>query len=628
MEKKKKKRRNARKVRRVKRILAFTLLVFAGLIFVAVKKDLLFNSDKNTDNNYGAFNNETPLFNVVEAQVPVINTANLIDYSKKKAVEQMTTVEDILGSRVAITAEMFAEQNAKTYVSLPSSGVNTFADITSCKINSRTGNVKLQYKLPGGLPESDDDKLYLFELPTYATEHGAGYIATADKWEEGCFVFDLTTSRLYDKYVIAVKKNDAFVDISRGHYITNPEAIAKYNYAYPKASSIKGLIIDPNKTSEWSDLGIKQAAYNITIGNLQGATTNANYPTVHYKYNGKSYAFNGQKIAEYDKIFKSLTNKGVVTTVVLLNDMNRSYLQLVHPNARNGRCPYYMFNAADQSGVEYLAATASFLANRYSGTAHGQVVNWVVGNEVNAREAWNYMDYTSVENFTEEYVQAYRVVYTAIKSTNANARVYMCLDQMWDRNLSSNDAYDAKDVLDAFNNEIILKGNIDYGIAHHSYPVPLTWPKFWDMPSNYKRMNLVDDTTGTDYITVQNLYVLTDYISQSHFLTEDGEVRSVLLNEVGFGSDHGEVLQSASFAYAYYLVDANQHVDGFIINKQVDHPVEIAQGLSMGLSTMGGHHKHIYNVFKHIDTAASNDVTAFAKDVIGISSWSQVITQH
>jgi len=405
MEQKRKKRRNARKVRRVKRILALTIFVIACVVFAWIKKDLFVNTDNSTDDLLGAFNNETPLFNVSEEIVPVINTANLIDYSKRVAAEDLTTVEYMLGNRVAITAEMFDEQNTKTYVDLPGSGATSVANITSCKINSRTGNVKLQYELPGGIPESDDDKLYLFELATYAKEHGSNFIATTDKWEEGCFLFDLTTTRLYDKYVIAVKKNDTFVDISRGHYITNPEAVAKYNYAYPTASSIKGLIVDANKSSEWSDLGIKQAAYNITIGNLQGATTNANYPTVYYKYNGKNYAFNGQKIAEYDKIFKSLTNKGVVTTVVLLNDMNRSYLQLVHPNARNGRCPYYMFNGADQSGVEYLAATASFLANRYAGTANGRVVNWVVGNEVNAREAWNYMNYTSVEEYTKEYVQ-------------------------------------------------------------------------------------------------------------------------------------------------------------------------------------------------------------------------------
>lgn len=559
--------------------------------------------------------------------VPLITTLDLLEYAKRKAAMELTTPEDILGSRVPITAQMRKEKLEASYVALPTENASSFAEINSCKINARTGNVKLQFSLPG-LPESDDDKLYLFELATYETTHGSNYIATAGKWENGFFLFDLNQTRLYDKYVIAVKKNDSFVDISRGHYITNPEAIAQYTYSYPTAASKKGLIVDPAKLSgnELNDLGVKQAAYNIPLGYIMGQTSNANWPTIYYKYNGKTYAFNGQRIAEFDIVFKALTKKEIVTTAVLLNDKNSAYMQFIHPKARGGRAPYYMFNAADEEGVEYLAAAATFLAKRYSGTANGQVVNWVIGNEVNARQAWNYMDYTSVEEYTEAYVQAYRVFYTAIKSVNANARVYMCLDQMWDRNLNAKDSYDAKDVLDAFNRQILLKGNIDYGIAHHPYPVPLTWPKFWAMPANYARMNLVKDSVNTPYITVQNIHVLTDYIRQEQFLNENGQVRSVLLNEVGFGSDHGETLQAAAFAYAYYIVDANQHIDGFILNKQTDMAVEMAQGLSVGIDRTNGSHKYIYNVYKNIDTAAGKEATAFAKEIIGISDWSQVIT--
>ncbi len=557
----------------------------------------------------------------------VVNSFSILEYAKKEAAVQMTTPEDILGSKQPITRDMLqAEADAKS-VQLPSESVTSFATILSCRINPRTSNVKLQFSLPG-IPASDDDKLYLFELSTYETSHGDNYIATAGKWENGCFVFDLTESRLYKKYVIAVKKNQEYVDISRGHYITNPEAIARYNFEYPKAASKKGLIVDPAKLDQLDNLGVKQAAYNIPIGYILGHTSNANWPTIYYQYNGKTYAFNGQRIAEFDIVFKSLTKQGIVTTAVLLNDKNHSYMELIHPKARNGSAPYYMFNGAQEEGVEYIAAVATFLAKRYSGTEHGRITNWVVGNEVNARAAWNYMDYTSVEEYTEAYAQAFRVFYTAIKSVSANANVYMCLDQMWDRDLSATDSYDAKDVLDAFNSTICLKGNIDYGIAHHPYPVPLTWPKFWAMPSNYVRMNLVRNSVKTPYVTVQNLHVLTDYIQQEKFLNEDGEVRSVLLNEVGFGSDHGETLQAAAYAYAYYIVDANQHVDGFILNKQTDMAVEIAQGLSMGLDRADGSHKYIYNVFKNIDTAASYEVTAFAKDIIGISDWSQVITKY
>ena len=565
-----------------------------------------------------------------ERQIPVpINSMDILSYARQKAMLEQTTTEAILGASLPVTEEVRQREEQKRYTELPQTGTENFATIISCKINARTNKVKLQFSMPG-CPESDDDRLYLFELPTYATGHGTEYIATAGKWEEGCFLFSLNQSRLYEKYVIAVKKGESYIDISRGHYITNPEAIAKYQYDYPQAASKKGLIVDPAKLGgkELQNLGVKQAAYNIPIGYIMGQTSNANWPTIYYEYNGKTYAFNGQRIAEFDIVFKALTARGIVTTAVLLNNRNSAYPQLIHPDARSGSAPYYMFNASDAEGVEYLAAAATFLAKRYSGTEHGQIVNWVVGNEVNARQAWNYMAYCPVETYTQAYVEAFRVFYTAIKSVNANARVYMCLDQMWNRNLTATDSYDAKDVLDSFNAQICLKGNIDYGVAHHPYPVPLTWPKFWAMPANYVRMNLVKNSVNTPYITVQNIHVLTDYLQQESFLNDKGEVRSVLINEVGFGSDHGENVQAAAYAYAYYIVNANQHIDGFILNKQSDMSVEIAQGLSLGLDRQDGSHKMIYSVFQNIDTASGYDSTAFAKDLIGISDWSQVITAH
>lgn len=600
---------------------AFLLAVLGVILFWVGNDPVLFTGDKQEG--------QAAVFQAEEEPVPIVNTLSILKYARHQATVRMTTPEEILGNKIPITAEIRETMDPITKIELPAENRTSFAAIESCKINARTGKVKVQFSMQG-IPESDDDRLYLFELATYENDHGTDYISTAGKWEEGCFLFPLTQSRLYSKYVIAVKINGEFADISRGHYITNPEAKAQYQYKYPEAGSKKGLIVDPAKLggNELTDLGVRQAAYNIPLGYILGETSHGNWPTIHYSYNGKTYSFNGQRIAEFDIVFKALTNKGIVTTAVLLNSKNTSYMQLIHPEARGGSAPYYMFNASDQEGVEYLAAAATFLAKRYSGTEHGQVVNWVVGNEINAREAWNYMNYTSVEEYTEAYAQAYRVIYTGIKSVNANARVYMCIDQLWDRNLSSTDSYDAKDVLDAFNRTITLRGNIDWGLAHHPYPVPLTWPKFWAMPSNYARMKLVSNSVNTSYITVQNIHVLTDYIQQEHFLTESGEVRSVLLNEVGFGSDHGETLQAAAYAYAYNIVDANQHIDGFIYNKQSDMAVEMAQGLSFGLDRPDGSHKYIYQVFKQIDTAAGKEATAFAREMIGIADWSSVITNY
>lgn len=531
------------------------------------------------------------------------------------------TVEEVL---MVLTQEILPEEDR-----------TSFLTIDSCEISVEdTSKVKVEFSVPY-VPVTDDDYYYLFELATYETEHGDEYIERVNKWKEDShFYINLNnnspSSRLFSKFVVAVLVDGKFVDISRGHYITNPEAIAKYTAANPKASSIKGLIVDPGKIagSEIEDLGVKHAAYNIPIGYILGQTSNAAYPTVYYNYNGKSYAFNGLRIAEFDNIFKTLSNKGVIITAVLLNDKNGAYPQLIHPEAGGGSAPYHMFNAANEAGCEYLEAVATFLANRYSGSGRGKVSNWVIGNEINARAAWNYMNYTDVTTYSQEYAKAFRIFYNSIKSVNAGANVYISLDQLWNRNLNATDAYDAKDVLDAFNAEISLKGNIDWGLAHHPYPVPLTWPKFWAMPSRYRTMNLVRNSVDTPYITVQNIHVLTDYMNRTEMLNPNGEVRSIALTEVGFGSDHGEELQAAAFAYAYKICANNQHIDMFVLNKQADMAVEISQGLSLGINRTDGSHKYIYNVFKHIDTSSSEDVTAFAKSIIGISDWSEVITKR
>ncbi len=512
-----------------------------------------------------------------------------------------------------------------------------FAKILQCEISEEDKSKVIVSGLMEGIPKSDDRRIYVFDIATYddGLKEGQEPITSVRKSDDQfSFTFNLNykqaDTRLFDKFAVGIKQNGKYVLLSDFSYITNPEARAQYTYAYPKAASIKGLLVDPNKLkgNELSDLGVKQAAYNIMVGRIVGHTSSANYPTIYYNYQGKTYLFDGQVIAEYDIVFSRLTQLGIQTTAIILNDWNGGYLDLVHPNARKaGACPYYMFNAADEAGVDYLGAVATFLAERYSGTAHGQVVNWVIANEVNARKNWNYYSAVDVESYTEAYADGFRVFYNAIKSVNACAKVYMPLDQTWNRNLNDGD-YDARDVLDYFNSYIKSEGNIDWDLSHHPYPVPLTHAAFWNMPSNYKRMNLVSNSSDTKMVTIQNIHVITDYLQREEFLNPDGESRSVILSEQGFNSLSGQGVQAAAFAYAYYIAEANSHIDGFLLNRQTDAAAEVAQGMAFGLNNSDGSHKQVYNVFKHIDGPNSESVTEFAKSIIGISSWSDVIRHY
>lgn len=508
-----------------------------------------------------------------------------------------------------------------------------FATIESCLINAETGKVDVTVSAEG-LAISDDGYYYLFEEKIYDTElKSDDYIIEELKDVNFTFSVNLNynsvNSRLFSKFVVAVKKDGKFLPISKPHYITNPEAIAKYMPSFTTTTSKKGLLVDPEKLagSELDDLGVKHAAYNIPLSRILGNTSNAYYPTVYYTYNGRSYAFNGQIIAEYDYVFSTLTNKGISITAIILNDIHPGYMQLIHPKARSGgRAPYYAFNATDEEGTEFIAAIGSFLANRYSGSGHGKVMNWVIGNEINARNEWNYIEYMDTPSYVEEYAKAFRIFYNSILSVNGNARVYLSLDQQWGKNLYSNKGYGSKEILDEFNRNIKAGGNIDWGVAYHPYNYPLTSAKAWS--TSGRASSYVLDSETTPVITIKNIHVLTNYLQKEELLTDSGEVRHVTLSEMGYTSSAGQDLQAASFVYAYKIIESNRYIDNMLFSRETDAPSEVADGLALGINTLGGGHKSIYNAFKYVDTADSAAYTDFALRVIGISSWSEVISQH
>ncbi len=520
-------------------------------------------------------------------------------------------------------------KNRPREVEVTADNATDFATIESCLINTETGKIDITMKAKD-LALSDDGFYYLFEEKAYQTSlQDSEYLIEDQKDVDLTFSVNLnyntTSSRLFSKFVVAVKKNGSFLAITKPRYITNPEAIAKYSPSFGATSSKKGLLVDPEKlkTSELDDLGVKHAAYNIPLSRILGQTSNANYPTVYYTYNGRNYAFNGQIIAEYDYIFTSLTNRGITTTAIILNDIS-SHPELIHPKARSGgHAPYYAFNAADESGTETIAAIASFLASRYSGTGHGKVMNWVIGNEINARSEWNHIEHMSTPDYVDEYARAFRIFYNALLSVNGNARVYISLDQQWGKSLYSKNGYGSKEILDEFNRNLKAEGNIDWGLAQHPYNYPLTSAKAWQSNGKY-----VQDNENTPVITIKNLHVLTDYLQKPEMLTEDGEVRHLILSEMGYTSSQGQELQAASFVYAYKMIEANQYVDSMLFSRETDAPSEVAQGLDLGLCTLGGGRKSIYEAYKYVDSAESAKYTDFALRVIGISSWSEVIKKR
>ena len=482
----------------------------------------------------------------------------------------------------------------------------------------------------------DDGYYYLFELQPYETGIGSrtDYAAWCDKTEKLKFSLPFSGGdsdpRLYSRFVVALKIGDTYQAISAPIYVTNPGDVASFTEEYPEAMSKKGLLIELDMLGDAMELGVKHTTINIPYHHIIGGN-------LKYHYNGKDYYFNEELIASYDKMISSFSNKGIIVTAILLNGWNDAHPELHEAGlAKSSSAFYYGFNVSTPEGYETTRALFSFMAERYSGAdyKHGRVSNWIVGNEVNNNKNWNYVGPMDLASYTKLYEKNFRVAYTAIKSRSKNARVFFSTDYEWKKQ-NTNLQYAAKDFIDLFNAGISAEGNIEWGLAYHPYPYPMTEPEFWDDDQT----GMVNETFESPVVNFKNLHVLTDYFQQAHMRTAGGQVRHIILSEEGFTSDsisRGKVydIQAAAFAYAYYLVDNNPYIDAFILNRQVDAITEVETSCAFGLWTVdmsrpekviAGRPKNIYQVFKHIDTRKSLRYSEFAKSIVGISDWSEVI---
>lgn len=524
--------------------------------------------------------------------------------------------------------ESFTEKElTEGNITLSPRQLSSYGKITDCSFKEDKETLSLSLTLPD-IPGSDDALIYLFAFETYETYDNSHCfdrepIASAEKSTSCELTWTYGEGQLFQQFVPALLLNGKYVPLSTGTYICNPEMLADNSVSYPEPKSKKGLLLDPQMlgTPLLTDLGVQYAIYNIPLSHIIGETTNAAYPTISYEYKGVSYKFNGEIIYSYDNLFTYLTNSGIFSTAIILNDWNETYPDLVHPLSRNKKSGayYYAFNTAEEEGCRHLEAIASFLTKRYSGGKYGLVSDWVIANEINQHKIWNFMDTSDIELYAAEFEKALRIFYNAAKSNYADANVYFSIDHDWNNNENNNKAkFNGKDLVEAINNAARLKGNYDWGLAIHPYPNPLTRVNYWT--------DTYDKTIDAPLLTLMNLRTLTDFLNQEEYLDQSGNVRSITVTELGFSSTSGEKLQAAAFAYCYYIIDANPYVKAFIMNRQTDSLDEINQGLAFGIYELDQTSKFILDVFKSIDTDSSKDNLDFMLNILGADSLEEALS--
>lgn len=422
-----------------------------------------------------------------------------------------------------------------------------------------------------GVPASDDGVLYLYELQPseYTIPPAAAPVAVIPATNSPAFTLPYNGARLYTKLALAVKSGGQTVMIASPQYITNPELLATHTRARQARAlaSIQGT----------------QFANLLVSNNINGIIA-GKYSTVQVMNQG--------------------TNQG------LTNPWSRAGMFAADPHPTAPQ--YYMLNASEPAGITALAAELGKCA------ASSSAENFIIGNEVNVRK-WNYMIFTDWDHYVREYAQVFRVAYNAIKSQNANARVFLCLDQNWDRNRPASHAeyyeyIDGKDFLAKFNALISKEGNIDWSVAQHPYPVPLTWARFWDLNGCPDGAYMKAQVSSGKMLTFQNLSVLTNYLKTPEMLSPTGAVRHVILSEIGITNAQGVDVQAAALYASYVAARDNPYVEEIIYTQSFSEPMLDTRFTGTSQA-----------VFASLGTPAEANYDAWAKALIGITDWSQVL---
>ncbi len=484
----------------------------------------------------------------------------------------------------------FDPNNAFTYCSQP-----------ICEV---TDEAELHYQLTFDevIPRTDDDQIYLFEVAAYEDEmnlRDLEPIAAEEKSSEVTFTLPFEQRYLFSRFVPAVRYWGSYVPLYFGQHLNNPEALAPNTTPYPNLPSKKGILLDGTTlgTDYFLDLNVKRVVYNIPLSMILGETDDPDHPTIEYEYNGEAYHFNGYKCWVYDSLFSYLTAAGYHTTAIILNDWNEAYPEMIHPQSRNRtyRSLYYAFNTEEESGVRLMEAAALFLAERYAGGEHGMVHDWVIANEINQQNVWNYMATNDVDYYTEAFEKSFRIFYNAIRSQYSNALVYYSLDHDWNNNHGNNSHhFNGRDILYAFNELAEHHGSYDWGLSIHPYPAPLTKTAFWN--GNF------DHSEEAPIVTPMNLSAITNVLTKSEFLDSNYNVRPISVTELGFSSGAGQQLQAAAYAYCYYIIDSNDYINCFLLNRQTDDADSLKSGLALGIYNSDYSAKPLKEVFRNIDT--------------------------
>lgn len=426
--------------------------------------------------------------------------------------------------------------------------------------------------------------------------------------------------------------------VSGRKYVSNPEGISYHN-SYDEGNTVKGIqggdyIVNASNASAPNPINVSHVYLNLYMSQVMSGGG-------AYDYNGVRYNFSS--LGAEAATVQACNLNGISVTLQVMLDWNNCY-KLINSKARTKQSNIllYSWENTDKAGRETVEAAFSYIGEKFGGLNGNAktlsesedyniiskalnnlptVSNYILGNEINSCNAYQYRGSMTKDEFFTSYAQTFRTFYNAIKSTNGGAHVYICLDHCWN---TADYGYSSKDALDTIASKLqSYDPSIDWDLAFHPYANPLTEARFWASSG-------LSQSVSTKYITMSNIGILTNYLSSTYPLRDEsgkslGQNRQVILSEIGYTSNQNQYWQAAALTYSYYIAQLNPMIKAFEIRSYQDDPND--GGLNLGLTSNGTSAKQSYNAYRYVDDSSSSAKNfmarqAYYKYINNASSWS------
>ncbi len=481
-----------------------------------------------------------------------------------------------------------------------------------------------------GLSTNLDDGEYIAEYNCGASED----ITCARYTSDG-------VDHLYDKYYVL-----------QGTRILSGPVYASEIYSFRNVGRFdvvtkKGLTVEDGTTIQQAiDMGVGSTVVNWDMCSLIYANEDANGNPIdnsskdvyEFESNGETFYFDAGYVKEQDGLISAYSRAGINVSLVIISwakTRTNSYPEALRYNTNNQDTQTMAFNTSTERGRRYWVAAMEFLAERYSRSSQFGVVNqFIIGNEIDYTYDWYLLQPQSVNGvnqrmdfntFMEEFARTFRLANLAVKKYNAGAKVVVSLTHNWAESCLTSygfkptstttvryNSYAPKDIVDWLSTYEKARGDYDWGLSVHPYPIGTTSsnPTTTDLTPPGVAKPITGDCNTSPWITAANLELYQLYLDKP-VNQYKGQTRTVSITEGSIcnlnrdkvsAEEYRQSLyeQAASVAQYYYraaCIPCINEIDYFEYHDQGTY--------KLGLAEENGTEKPSCNVWRYVDTDKS-----------------------